>query len=272
MIEKRYTNIRTYEELEQFLSDYVKNSNDRLYHFTTYDSLLKIIKNKTFMLTLIGASNDRTEKLFSGETPYYIMSYKEDNIENVNMWYMYGKKSGIKVRLDFSKEELFKCLEKKMWSYKEKGETRFSKEVDLFGQGPFYTLSNVAYLSKEKKKDRIDYKLGIYRKPFNSLKIQTTEEFKNRDGLAGFIKYDIWEAEKEVRLRIFPWGLNPGENPPKRMFLYLTPDLIKTFHITFNPWMSLELKEEIKKSLNGLCEDFEFTFSNSAHDGEIDEF
>lgn len=266
---KDYGRVKNLNELEKYLSNYLLNNVDRLYHFTTYESLIKIIKNRTFMLTKIGKSNDKAETFFAGDVPLYSMSYKEDAIESVNMWYMYGNPSGIKIRIDFPKEELIKCLKNNNWIY---NNDSYVDPGALGGLKPQYAIQNVLYLENDKQKNgKIKYKLGLYRKPFNSLNIKSLNNLRTMR-YAGFVKYDIWEAEREIRLRVWPIALNLNEDKvPDRIFLYITLDLIKSLHITFNPWMSNELKEEIRKSINGLCDGFELSFSDSDHNGEIDE-
>ena len=58
------------------------------------------------------------------------------------------------------------------------------------------------------------------------------------------------------------------ENIPKYVFAGINEELIKDFHITFNPWLSAEMKEEIQKSINSLA-GFEIKCDSSQHDGEI---
>lgn len=270
---KNYINVKSIEELSEYLKEYIKfskNKEKKLYHFTTYESLISILKNKTFRLSLIGESNDKAEITLANQElikNLYIMSFKEDERENVNMWAMYGKPSGIKIRIDFSKEELVKCLENGKWSFNE-NEEKWIKRKRLFdSENKLYVLSNVAYLSKNKN-DRLS--LSIYRKRFVNLKISSIDEIKKSYDLSGFVKYDIWENEREVRLRICPADIET-QNDRKHLYLKLTDELIKTIHITFNPWLSDVMKEEIKKSLNGLCDGFELSFDDSAHNKEISE-
>ena len=92
--------------------------------------------------------------------------------------------------------------------------------------------------------------------------------------MTGFIKYDAWEFEREVRLRTRLQGYdldnsNHG-NTLRYIFAGINETLISDFGITFNPWISSELKEEIKKSLNALT-GCELKYADSQNDGEVTE-
>ena len=83
-----------------------------LCHYTTFDSLISILNNKTFRLTRADLLNDKCEaQLYSKNTANSLYVFSMTNsIESVAMWKMYGCTSGIKLRLKFSKPDFLQCL------------------------------------------------------------------------------------------------------------------------------------------------------------------
>ena len=123
-------------------------------------------------------------------------------------------------------------------------------------------LSDVVYLDKK------DKSLRHNARPFESGIIgddNTIEE------MTGFIKYDAWEFEKETRLKVkLSEDRLSVDKLPKHIFVEISDELIKTFHITFNPWMSPLMKNEIKESLKRVA-GYAISFDDSDDDGEISE-
>ena len=73
------------------------------------------------------------------------------------------------------------------------------------------------------------------------------------DDHTGLIKYDVWEFEQEIRLkaalkeRLYTVSREPS---PEYIYAGIDKELIQDFHITYNPWMSPEMKDVVKNSLN----------------------
>ncbi len=59
-------------------------------------------------------------------------------------------------------------------------------------------------------------------------------------------------------------------NFPTRIYAGIENDLVEDFHITFNPWLSEEMKSFISESLNALV-GASLLYKNSDNDGETDE-
>jgi len=90
------------------------------------------------------------------------------------------------------------------------------------------------------------------------------------DMLAGFVKHDAWEFERETRLAVKIRKNENIENSPTHIFAGITRELIKTFHVTFNPWLSEEMKSMIRNCLKEVA-GFNIVCSDSVNDGEIHE-
>ncbi len=103
--------VYSHEDLQIYLQEKAKES-QRLYHYTTYESLICILKNKSFRLSRLDLLNDRAEQKLGNldnETQNYIMSFTREK-EYVSMWAMYGKPSGIKIRLDFPMKKFVETI------------------------------------------------------------------------------------------------------------------------------------------------------------------
>lgn len=247
-------------ELFQYIN---KKGVDRIYHYTTFESLITIIKNRSFRLTRLDLLNDKAEQtLISGfETDQnYIISFCNNEKEYVSMWAMYGKSSGIKVRLDFSSKNIEQNSFDNYFF-----DANLTKNIPIkSGKGmPFLDrdiqVSDVVYLDKDK--NSIKHNTN----PF--LKLSVDESLKKQ--LSGFLKYDAWEFEKERRLKV---TLNDDhqKNSPQYIFLKLPDDFFSDFSVTYNPWISMLLQEELIKTLNRVA-GREVTQKRSSNYGEISE-
>lgn len=81
----------TVEELKQYLRQEAK-SNKRLCHYTTFKSIIEIIKNKSLQLTRLDLLNDKAEKklgFHDDSFENYIISFTQEK-EYISMWAMYG--------------------------------------------------------------------------------------------------------------------------------------------------------------------------------------
>lgn len=134
--------------------------------------------------------------------------------------------------------------------------------ADLWNMdNPSVVLSNIGYI--DKKANKIKHNTN----PFDFLPSKYDLGL-----LTGLIKYDAWEFEKETRLKIQLSGDRTLKDYgyPEHIYYNISDELIKSFHITFNPWMSSNLKKEIRKSLNDLS-GYELLYNDSDDDGEISE-
>ena len=252
-----------------------KGSNiGRLYQYTTFDSLMSIIKNKAFRLSRTDFLNDKAElKLGNSDKAkhHYVMSMTESK-EYVSMWAMYGRPSGIKVRVSFSRDIFLNIIDnlKDFSGFSQKvipeyyiDEKGFLRKAELatcdlgfVEQKETIRFANVVYYDKRKNT------LNLGGRPLTRY-INFDE--KKIDVLTGFVKYVAWEFEREKRLLI---ELN--DNSREYIFLPINNELIHSFEITFNPWMTNEMKETIKNRLNELA-GVKLKYNDSINDGEIDE-
>ena len=256
------TDVRNIEDVRLYLKEQAKKSK-RLYHYTTYESLLAILFSNTFRLSRMDLLNDKAEKklgINDERMQNYSISFTQEK-EYVSMWAMYGKPSGIKIRLDFDRSLLVNDKTQLYFDGERKNRIYYSKPLfEIKSTADRTVLSDVVYFDKEN---------GILKhntKPFPNLSFDSSQTSQ----LTGLIKYDAWEFEKETRINV-KLDKEQIEDYPEYIFIGFDNELVSSFKITFNPWMSNFMKEEIKKSLNSLT-GIELKYSNSTNDGEIGEF
>lgn len=259
--------VRTLDDIQRYLQESTKKSL-RLYHYTTYESLVSILKNRCFRLSRMDLLNDKAEQTLGKQDKHlknYIMSFTRDK-EYISMWAMYGKASGIKIRLDFPCDLFKQCINNNFYLDTQK-EQRMPLYTDVM-PGHFskkeFLISDVVYIDKS---------TGALRHNENEFEnIKADESIVN--DLTGFIKYDAWEFEREIRLRVLLYNnietAQQNKIIPQYIFAGIDDNLINDFHVTFNPWLPSEVKDELKKSINGLI-GHEIEYSNSQHDGEVAE-
>lgn len=264
--------VRNSIELQHFLQENISKKK-RLYHYTTFESLLKIIKGKSFQLTRLDLLNDKAETTLGSTDNHqliYTMSMTQKK-EYISMWAMYGRASGIKLRVDFDTQKFIEGINRNFYFDANK-EYKIPIESER-GIHPFekqdWTISDVVYYDKDLK----NLKHDTHR--FNVDKRYLERAIRD---CSGFIKYDAWEFEKETRLAVkihtqdyINYTNQPAMNNfPTRIYAGIENDLVEDFHITFNPWLSEEMKSFISESLNALV-GASLLYKNSDNDGETDE-
>lgn len=242
---------------------------ERLYQFTSYQALISILSNRSFRLSRTDLLNDKAEMKLGDENELrrsYVISFTE-KAEYVSMWTMYGKAIGVKLRLDFDRKKLVSLLgNKDIWFIDDQGRksTIWSQQRLLFERASTkkpIRLSRVVYYDKFR---------NSLRTAASSKDFPIAVDKRVIDDLTGFVKYSAWESEKETRLRIVLKPEVVEGQDIKYIQIKITDELIKDFHITFNPWLPDEMKTEIKNSLNCLS-GFSLNYSDSVLAGQIDE-
>lgn len=255
--------VKTVNDLQCYLQEQTDKA-ERLYHYTTYESLLCILKNKCFRLSRMDLLNDKAEIKLGKSNEHirnYIMSFTREK-EYVSMWAMYGKASGIKLRLDFPKEQFSKVINNNFYF-----DPQLTNKIPLYNSvdlGHFskkdYLISDIVYIDKRSNELRHNE---------NKFSGIVADSYLVGE-MSGFIKYDAWEFERETRLKVRLYNNLNNAEVPRYLFAGINDNLIQSFHVTFNPWISSEMKNEIKKSICNLS-GFNIDCDDSANDGEITE-
>ena len=72
--------------------------------------------------------------------------------------------------------------------------------------------------------------------------------------LAGTIKYDAWEYEKEARLSVvLHQDGGRGSKNYTHIYTGLSDDFIKSICVTYSPWISDEVFDELRTSIDSLA-------------------
>lgn len=185
-----------------------------IYHYTTLENLVLILKNKTIRFNRLDRMDDPCEHRFYSYglnwSPYtYVSCWTERDIENIPLWHMYSK-GGIGVRITLDKD----CIDwdkmlKSGYLRMEYGtrppinanqgcmKTLAIRPYTIFGDiNTSKCFHNIVYI-KEMSDDKI-ITIG-YNKTLVNKHLSETE-FENYIGL---YKDNRWDFQKEVRFRIF---------------------------------------------------------------------
>ena len=259
--------IKTVDDLLNIVTRKIKGS---IHHYTSYESLVSILKHKTFRLTRLDLLNDKAEERLANchdNELRYNLSFSNTYNESVAMWAIYGGRSSMKLRLSLSRKKLIESFNNNFYFDHEKlniipyGSFDMSKNAGQFVKKQF-SLYDVVYLNKKNNQLRYSSKTlkGIV------VDERVIERFK------GFIKYSAWEFESEARISVLinrNMNFVQKINEPQYIYGGISDDLLKSFKITFNPWIAKEMKDEIKDSLNRLA-DCDLKYEDSSLEGQVD--
>ena len=238
----------------------------RLYHYTTLAALLEMVNSGCLRFSNVAYLNDKKEEDFSHGRHLYIMSFTGEN-EYTSMWSIYGEEKEIKIRMDFPVRDFLSCFDKRNvynreenynWKTRQKEENWISsfcntkKLIDI-PTNPLCELCYVMYMNKEETQLCVNVPKHI--------EIEASEE--NRTKLAGFYKYDLWEYEHEIRAVINASSADVSSvikktsedgalqfAYPRYLYLRMTDGFFKDVNVTFNPWMSELMQQELAEILN----------------------
>lgn len=264
----RKNDVKTTEQLKKYIDDITRSEVKRLYHYTTYESLLKILKFRSIRLSRIDLMNDKAEQALSKSNineDRYILSFTNNSKEYVSMWAMYGKASGIKLRIDFP-IQVFRSSINDNFFFNEQCTDKIPiyKIATNFVTKKDFIINDVIYYDKQNNKIKHNTN------PFNYLEVMDSDI----DSMAGFIKYDAWEFERETRLSVLLENIRINDdiknNNIRYIYARINDELIKNMGITYNPWISELLKTELQKSIDEVA-NYELNHNLSANNGEIAE-
>ncbi len=256
--------IQSFEDLKTFISQEKTGS---VCHYTSYESLVMILKNRSFRLSRFDLMNDYAEKELSkcinGDSRF-IMSFAHST-ESVAMWALYGKNSSLRLRLEFPVNRLLDSVDSNFYF-----DSQQVKKIPLFKTLPIFseyskkgfTYSDVVYYDRKKHA----FRLGG--SPIKSITV--SDEMINE--LAGTIKYNAWEYERESRLSVIIHHevdtKNNSKEELKYIFAGLTDDFIKTLTVRFSPWIPDDVQKVLELSLDSLA-GFPLKYKKSILQGEV---
>lgn len=239
----RYINdINNTEELIQFLKQKGNNHNN-YYHYTTWDSLEKIMKYGTFLLTRGNSLNinDQHEAIMKGSwqewNKTYIGSFAFGESENMAMWGLYGLPWEDAVRISISKTAMNQWIESidhvEVW--------RNNRVVGQV-QNAEIALNDVVYVSGQSGSS--DLRLTHAGKHSSTSNKRALWGVDRAPQMTGYIKHFAWSYENEVRLRIHV----PHDVGSEKILVHIPPEVLDTFSVTTGPsftWRNSALYDKL---------------------------
>ena len=220
--------LQSIDEVIDFLKH--KGSNHKYYyHYTTWDSLSKIIRNKSFLLTRGNSIsiNDQHEALMKGShelwNKTYIGSFAFGSSENMAMWGLYGLPWEDAVRVAIPKQEMLKWIygikEVYIWN------NRKIDKIDEFD----LSLADMLYVSGSSTGK--DMKLTHKERSWSTINMPGLHRLDTAPQMTGYIKNFAWHYENEVRIRI----QLPYSTGYEKILLDIPQSTIDSFQITTGP-------------------------------------
>lgn len=224
----------------------------QLWHYTNLEVLFKIAANKTIRFSRIDRVNDLLEKkLLMVENMYlgtYIACFNHDVKESIPLWSMYTSKGrGVRIGFEFDDDNVqnsFIGIDSKCVSS--------DNPIQLSEYRPY--IHDIEYSDEMTVLPITQVDGDVLVSP--------------RD--IAFEKTTIWEYEKETRIMMF----NPNrrdDNSPDYIDFLLDFRKLKALVITFDPWMTDEIKQSIRLTVQYYLKEYVdiLDFQNSELEGKI---
>ena len=242
-------------------------THNKIYHYTSLESLEAIISNKSLQLSSLKKVNDdyenkRVDPIHKDNIFVSCFTHKE--FESYMFWKLYAGECG--VRLGFNSDyflnhnfDVFtdsKCSQKLRWL--EAGVPRKDNELKVWN----ITYADVAYTENFDKYREEDIEL---KDAFDDKCIMLNRQDFMYTKYPGLIKGIEWSDESETRLRVAlsspPTITRNGSSYPAPYdFLYIPiDDALKTLEVTLNPWHCDCFEERVQNILqsNSITKDCE---------------
>ena len=245
------------------------NQHKRIYQYTTYESLEKIITNRALRFTRIDLLNDYIENqkiLELWKNKVYVSCFTHREHESFFFWETYAKKSYDGVMLSFEQKYLSnltfhtdeKCEDSKLDDCNKSDTTIL----------PDLNISNTSW--------------GIFDySSVDIIYIPRGTTFEKDDHFLGRIKHQEWDMEFETRLRLAVKPRFFEVYSEKNKFKYYAPNnkyiyaklsecCLKSMTITLSPYASISVKHKIERLLKSNKLDNDIAIIESVLTGEVE--
>jgi len=237
------------------------NSHAVLYHYTKFETLLTIIKGRSFRLSNLSQINDPIEYERLGTDPYikdkvYVACFNHFKKDTIPMWKMYASgPDGI--RIAFRKKDLLFFEDESQ--YYVTIDTK-SMQLNLHNEWAIKDISKLDVIYDDNQ-ERYSYDIFPYGDDDLAVK---------KPDAAGYIKTKDWEFEKETRIRVGLKNRRLGAKLIKTEIVYLPPsfthiycqvplDTLLNMSIMFGPLscntQRKEMTAEIHAALSNYSDD-----------------
>lgn len=238
---------RCVSELIEYLEKKGKN-HDVYYHYTTWDSFIKIYNGKSFLMTRGNSLNinDQHEAIMKGSyqewNKTYIASFSFGSAENMAMWGLYGLPWEDAIRIAIPKTAMLNWLnsikEVEVWSPQHQASgSRPIKNIRV-------CLNDIVYVTG--KKDDNCYRLTRSNDYWTVSNEGAFFRFDESPNMTGYIKNYAWHYENEVRLKI---------NTPQNVYsdkvkVKIPPEVLGAFTIMTGPCFEYKSDALFQKFVN----------------------
>jgi hypothetical protein len=248
------------------------DKNERLYHYTSVDTLKKIIDSKSLLFNRNDRLNDLVEgtRTKSFQSNYYISCFTYNAEESIPLWHIYGKRDkGVRFSImnrNFFTGKMYYCDDNNKKCY-------FNREiVGSEGEKPLYgniirtpyghvELINVCRVVVEYSDEKLLIDpTTIYGSP-GSVEIRKTEVFD----MVG-IKGTPWLFEEEAR---YFTTISSSHLNINSIFYELDDNFFNEMNITLNPYISDEEYNKMRNELKAMLTDYKIIFVDSKFKGKI---
>ncbi len=250
-------------------------THNKVYHYTSLESLKAIISNKSLRLSSLKNVNDAYENKRVDpihKDNIFVSCFTHKEFESYMFWKLYAGECGVRLAFDsdyflnhnFDVYTDSECSQKLRWI--EAGVPREENELKVWD----ITYADVGYTNNfdEYREENIELK-----KEFGDDCIMLNGQDFMYTKYPGLIKGIEWSDESETRLRV---ALSSRPIITKNGFSYPAPydfvyipigDALKTMEVTLNPWHCNCFKEQVQNvlqlsSITKDCEIKESTMRN----------
>ncbi len=228
MERQRPRDVLTMDDLHSYLNAR-SGARCRIYHYTNYSTLIKILKSGMLLVNNINNVNDALEANGDADHNVFVASFTYEQKEAVHYWAVYGRNDPYSVRISFVCDE---------------SQDHFMEGLHFTAQGApvqpiSKRLSDVIYYSITPSRGR------HWKHDNNYFSLDADIEAVKRE-FSGLCKYDIWEHEKETRLLVLT------QERHDRIFATLPPAFFQSLEVVFSPWIDEEVQAELAVPVGNL--------------------
>jgi len=239
----------------EFLSNDLKlraKKHDYLFHYTSIDSLYKILENKSFKFNRLDLLNDLNEhkRNNSVEIDYYVLCFSNKKRESIPLWFMYADKcSGIIIKIKncniFENCNVFYKLDDEIKYFENKiiSSDKTLKKIISIDKG-IIELTDPELIDVIYSDDEINREFS---KTFHDGGLIFEQIYPI---LLTGIKGEAWVYENETRYYVSASTLNRMDL--REVFYEYNEKFYDELTIIFNPFIDDNNKKEIKDKVKSL--------------------
>ncbi len=254
----KFEEIKSAEELIKYLNDSSNRlkSCDYISHYTTFPSLVKILNNKTLLLSNAKDMNDKLEYLNGDEAIWnktYFACFMMSKKDSMAMWSVYSSpwKDGVKIA--FPKSKLNEWIDKLDYIIAIDENNKMINEIPIDNKMEI-SISAVAYSNSDSRNIKSEKEIITW----NSVKNEVSFDLKNHF-LTGYIKNEAWSYEKEIRIK----AMFDEEIHFPKLALPLD-EIISDIKLITGPLFEGSLQSKLSRAVEGFNED-DYSFDQSIY-------